>query len=301
MNMETKKLNVLVTGGNGQLGSALRDASTASPHRFIFSDISGLPGKETVFLDVTNPDAVSLICESENIDVIINCAAYTNVDKAEDDPGCAAALNIEVPRHLAEIARKRKATLIHLSTDYIFSGKESSPIPESAAPGPQNVYATSKLAGEKAVRDSACKYIIIRSAWLFSKYGHNFVKTILRLCSERDSLKVVYDQVGTPTFADDLAAFIIHIIDGGMLGKTGIYNYTNLGVISWYDFSLAIRDLAGADCEITPCLSSEYPRKARRPNYSVLDKSLVQKTFGIKIPYWYDSLKKCIEQLSHEN
>lgn len=299
--METKKLNVLVTGGNGQLGCALRDASIGSPHRFFFTDISELPGKETLFLDVTNPAAVSLICESENIDVIINCAAYTNVDKAEDDPAFAAALNIDVPRHLAEIARKRKAVLIHLSTDYIFSGSESSPIAESAAPAPKNVYGTSKLAGEKAIRDSACKYIIIRSAWLFSKYGNNFVKTILRLCSERDSLKVVYDQVGTPTFADDLAAFVVHIINGDMLDKTGIYNYTNLGVISWYDLSVAIRDLSGSTCKISPCLSSEYPQKARRPNYSVLDKSLVQKTFGVTIPYWYESLKKCLEQLNNDN
>ena len=293
--METKRLNVLVTGGNGQLGRALREASAGSENRYIFSDISAPEGEEMLFLDATDAAAVKLVCDSEKIDVIINCAGYTDVDGAEDDPATAALLNAEVPKHLAASAKRRKAVLVHISTDYIFSGKDSAPIAEDAVAAPINVYGASKLAGEKAITGSGCNYIILRTAWLYSKYGKNFVGTMRRLTAERKNLKVVYDQVGTPTFAGDLATFIINIIDGGMLSKTGIYNYSNLGVASWYDFSLAIRDLFGNNCDISPCLSEEYPQKAHRPHYSVLDKALVQKEFGITIPYWRDSLEKCIK------
>ena len=296
--MDKKKLNVLVTGGNGQLGCALRAAAKGSPDRYIFTDISTLPGEETVYLDVTNPAAVDIVCGSEKVDVIINCAGYTDVEGAEGDPGTAALLNTEVARTLAALCRSRRATLIHISSDYIFSGQASEPIKEDAAPAPLNVYGTSKLAGEKAILDSACSSIIIRTAWMFSRYGRNFVKTMLGLTRDRDQLRVVSDQVGTPTFADDLAAFIVDIISSRRLGEKGIYNYTNQGVTSWYDFATAIRDLSGASCEIIPCHSSEYPQKARRPHYSVLDKTLVQKTFGISIPHWYESLKKCIAQIN---
>ena len=296
--MDKKKLNVLVTGGNGQLGCALRAAAKGSSDRYVFTDISSLPGEETVYLDVTNPAAVDLVCDSEKVDVVINCASYTDVESAEGDPGAAALLNSEVARTLAAVCRTRRATLIHISTDYIFSGQASEPIREDAAPAPLNVYGASKLAGEKAIQDSACSSIIIRTAWMFSSYGRNFVKTMLGLTRDRDQLRVVSDQVGTPTFADDLAAFIVDIISSRRLGEKGIYNYTNLGVTSWYDFATAIRDLSGASCEITPCHSSEYPQKARRPHYSVLDKTLVQKTFGIAIPHWYESLKKCIAQIN---
>ena len=298
MIMDKKKLNVLVTGGNGQLGCALRAASKGSSDRYVFTDISTLPGAETVYLDVTNPAAVDIVCEREKADVIINCAGYTDVEGAEGDPGTAALLNTEVPRTLASICRSRRATLIHISTDYLFSGQASEPIKEDAAPAPVSVYGASKLAGEKAILDSACSAIIIRTAWMFSQYGRNFVKTMLGLTRDRDMLRVVYDQVGTPTFADDLAAFIVEMISSRKLGEKGIYNYTNLGVTSWYDFATAIRDLSGNSCEITPCHSSEYPQKARRPHYSVLDKTLVQKTFGISIPHWYESLKKCIAQIN---
>ena len=296
--MDKKKLNVLVTGGNGQLGCALRAAAKGSSDRYVFTDISSLPGEETVYLDVTNPAAVELVCESEKVDVIINCASYTDVEGAEGDPGTAALLNTEVARTLAAVCRARRATLIHISTDYIFSGQASEPIKEDAAPAPLNVYGASKLAGEKAILDSACSSIIIRTAWMFSRYGRNFVKTMMGLTRDRDQLRVVSDQVGTPTFAEDLAAFIVDIITSRRLGEKGIYNYTNLGVASWYDFATAIRDLSGASCEITPCHSSEYPQKARRPHFSVLDKTLVQKTFGIAIPHWYESLKKCIAQIN---
>lgn len=298
MIMDKKKLNVLVTGGNGQLGCALRAAAKGSSDRYVFTDISTLPGEETVYLDVTNPAAVEIVCDSEMVDVIINCASYTDVEGAEGDPGTAALLNGEVARTLASVCRSRRATLIHISTDYIFSGQASEPIREDAAPAPANVYGASKLAGEKAIADSACSAIIIRTAWMFSRYGRNFVKTMLGLTRDREQIRVVSDQVGTPTFADDLAAFIVDIISSRKLGEKGIYNYSNLGVTSWYDFATAIRDLSGNSCEITPCHSSEYPQKARRPHYSVLDKTLVQKTFGISIPHWYESLKKCIAQIN---
>lgn len=292
-----KKINVLVTGGNGQLGCALRAASAGSANHYIFSDINELPGKETLYLDVTNSQGVEIVCDSENVDVIVNCAAYTDVDRAEDDTAFAAVLNRDVPAALSATARRRKATLIHISTDYIFSGEASSPIREDAEPGPRSVYGATKLAGEKAVRDSACRSIILRTAWLYSQYGRNFVRTVRRLSSERDTLSVVFDQVGTPTFADDLAGLIVHIIDGGMLGKTGIYNFTDEGVCSWYDFAREICALAGNKCDIRPCLSAEYPQKAERPHYSVLDKALVKETFGVSIPHWKDSLEKCMKQI----
>ena len=296
--MEKKRLNVLVTGGNGQLGCALRAACKGSEDRYVFTDINSLPGQETVYLDVTNKDAVDIVCDSEKVDVIINCAGYTNVDGAEGDPASAVLLNGEVPKILAGVCRSRRATLIHISTDYVFSGQACEPIREDAAPAPANVYGASKLAGEKAVKDSACSSIIIRTAWLYSRYGKNFVKTMLSLTADRDSLRVVSDQVGTPTFADDLAALIVEIISSRQLDRKGIYNYTDLGVTSWYDFASAIRDLSGNSCEISPCHSDEFPQKARRPHYSVLDKTLVQKTFGVSIPHWYESLKKCIEQIN---
>lgn len=298
MIMDKKKLIVLVTGSNGQLGCAIRAAARGSSDRYVFTDISTLPGEETVYLDVTNPAAVDIVCESEKVDVIINCAGYTDVEGAEGDPGTAALLNTEVPRTLASVCRSRRATLIHISTDYVFSGQASEPIKEDAAPAPSSVYGASKLAGEKAILDSACSSIIIRTGWMFSRCGRNFVKTMIALTRDRDQLRVVCDQVGTPTSADDLAAFLVEMISSRKLGEKGIYNYSNLGVTSWYDFAMAIRDLSGNDCEITPCRSSEYPQKARRPHYSVLDKSLVQKTFGITIPHWYESLKKCMEEIN---
>ena len=298
MNMNQKRLNVLVTGGNGQLGQALRRACKGSPDRYVFTDISSLPGEETVYLDVTNPDAVDIVCSSEKIDVIVNCAGYTDVEKAEDDTAAAELLNAGVPRILAGICCRRKTALIHISTDYIFPGDGCRPIAEDAAPAPKSVYGASKLAGEKAVKDSACNAIILRTAWLYSAYGKNFVKTMLRLTSDRDSLKVVCDQVGTPTYAPDLADLIVGIISSRSLDRKGVYNYTNLGVASWYDFAVAIRALSGHSCEISPCLSDEFPQKADRPHYSVLDKSLVQATFGIKIPHWFESLKKCISEIN---
>ncbi len=290
-------MNILVTGANGQLGTELRNAAAFSRNRFIFTDVSRIPGVETIYLDITNPDAVRLICDSERIDLIINCAAYTNVDKAEDDYAMADLLNHLAPGHLASAAKERGATLIHISTDYVFQGERSQPCREDWPTEPLGVYGVTKLLGEQAVLASGCKSLIFRTAWLYSPYGKNFVKTMRQLTAERGSLNVVFDQVGTPTYAADLAALILHVVESGQLDKTGIYHYSNEGVCSWFDFACAIRDLSGNVCDIRPCHSDEFPSKARRPQFSVLDKTLVKKTFGVTVPHWYDSLKKCIDRL----
>lgn len=289
-------MNVLVTGANGQLGSELRCIARNSKHRFIFSDVNEVPGEETVYLDITDREALSIVTGSMSFDVIVNCAAYTNVDKAESDITLAELLNCSAVANLAELAKSRNATLIHISTDYVFPGTACRPIEERAVPDPKSVYGATKLAGERAVLDSGCKSIIIRTAWLYSPFGKNFVKTMLSLTESNRSIKVVSDQVGTPTYAADLAAFIAGIIDNNRLEKTGIYHYSDEGAISWYDFAQAINELAGHSCEVLPCRSEEFPSKVQRPHYSVLDKSLAKSTFGISIPYWKDSLKKCLDR-----
>ena len=289
-------MNILVTGANGQLGTELRNLSVGSAHNFVFTDVTQVPGAPTFNLDITNPDAVRLVVDSERIDVIVNCAAYTAVDKAEEDFRTADELNHLAPGYLAAAAAGAGATLIHVSTDYVFPGTACTPIPESAPTGPQSVYGSTKLAGERAVADSGCNYIIFRTAWLYSPYGNNFVKTMLRLTSERESVKVVYDQVGSPTCAEDLAALIMHVLDRGLLDRKGIYHFTDEGAVSWFDFARHICEYAGHKCRVEPCLSAEFPSKVKRPSYSVLDKSLVRKTFGWEVPYWTDSLKKCIEK-----
>ncbi len=295
--MKDKKLNILVTGGNGQLGRCLRDASKGSSNRYIFSDINEFPGLETLRLDICNPAAVDIVADSEKVDVIVNCAGYTNVDKSEDEPELADQLNHIAAANLASSARRCGAVLIHISTDYIFGGSASTPITEDADPSPLGVYGATKLAGERSIRASACKHIIIRTAWLYSKYGRNFARTMFTLTANHPSVKVVNDQTGTPTYGPDLARFIVGIIDGKQLGNTGTYNFTDEGVCSWYDFASEICSLAGHNCKVAPCRTSDYPTKARRPHYSVLDKSLVKATFGISIPHWTEPLKECIEEL----
>ena len=290
-------MTVLVTGANGQLGTELRLAAAGSGNRYVFTDVSTLPDVETVFLDITNIDAVRIICESENVDCIVNCAAYTNVDKAEDDSDFADLLNHVAAANLAAVAAERNATLIHISTDYVFDGNASFPYPEDAEKCPLGVYGATKYAGELAIEKSGCKYLVFRTAWLYSPFGKNFVKTMMSLTSQRPSVGVVFDQVGTPTYAADLASLIVKVIDGGMLDRQGIYHYTDEGVTSWYDFTKAIARICGNECDIRPLRSDEYPSKARRPHYSVLDKSKVKKTFGVEIPYWLDSLEKCIDRL----
>jgi len=290
-------MNILVTGACGQLGTEIRLASGADSNRYIFTDVSTAEGVEIIYLDITNIDAIRLICESEQIDVIINCAAYTNVDRAEDDQPMADLLNHKAAANLATVAAERGASLIHISTDYVFQGNIPLPCREVWPTHPLGVYGITKLQGEKAIQDSGCKYILIRTAWLYSPFGKNFVKTMRELTSTRPEIKVVSDQVGTPTYAADLAAVILHIIRTGQLSKTGIYHYSNEGVCSWYDFARAIRDLSGGTAEVLPCTSDEFPSKVRRPHYSVLDKTKIKSTFSVKVPYWYDSLRNCIERM----
>ena len=290
-------MNILVTGANGQLGNELRVQRTSSADRFVFTDVNEVPGLDTVFLDITDPEAIRRICASENIDVIVNCAAYTNVDKAEEDAAVADLLNHLAPKYLAEAACESGAALIHISTDYVFPGTGCTPLTERDAPDPRSVYGRTKLAGEQAVVESGCRYMILRTAWLYSPFGRNFVKTMMRLTAERDSLQVVCDQVGTPTYAADLAAAILHVISTRQLDRTGIYHYSDAGAISWYDFAQEICALAGNECRISPCLSADFPSKVDRPHYSVLDKTLVQTTFGVSVPYWKDSLKDCMNRL----
>lgn len=290
-------MNVLVTGANGQLGTELRLCSAGSGHDFIFTDVTDIQGVETVHLDITDLEAVRAVCDSEAVDLIVNCAAYTNVDAAEDDEATADLLNNIAPSNLAEVAAGRNIPLIHVSTDYVFPGEASAPLKETDRTCPVSAYGRTKLAGELAVVGSGCDYIIIRTAWLYSPFGKNFVKTMGRLFETRDSVSVVVDQVGSPTYAHDLASAIMHIILTGQTGKSGIYHFSDEGAISWYDFAEAILELKGGTCRISPCLSSEFPSKVSRPHYSVLDKSLFKETFGFDIPYWRDSLKECVHRL----
>lgn len=290
-------MNILVTGANGQLGTEMRILAAAAAHNFIFSDVNDVEGCETTHLDITDASAVRETVMSGNVDVIVNCAAYTNVDKAEDDPQTADLLNRKAVEILAAAAKEAGAVLIHVSTDYVFDGCASVPYREDDAKHPQGVYGVTKLAGEEAVTASGCRYIIFRTAWLYSPFGRNFVKTIRRVSAEKDSMTVVFDQAGTPTYAADLAGLIMKIICEDMLDRQGIYHYSNEGVISWYDFAVAISTLSGNTCDIRPCHTDEYPAKAARPHFSVLDKTKVKDTFGITVPYWLDSLKKCLDRL----
>ncbi len=293
-------MNILVTGANGQLGREIRNASAGSPHRFIFTDVSQAPDVETVYLDITNPDAIRIICRSEDIDVIVNCAAYTDVEKAESDLTFADLLNHTAAAYLATVAKERGATLIHVSTDYVFDGEANVPYRESDEPSPLGAYGMTKYAGERSILNSGCRYMIFRTAWLYSPYGKNFVKTMVRLTGSNPSIKVVFDQVGTPTYAADLAGLIVRIIDGGMLDRTGVYHFSDEGCISWYDLAVAVNRLYGHGCTVNPCHTDEFPTKARRPKYSVLDKTRVKETFGVTIPYWLDSLEDCISRLKAE-
>ena len=294
-------MNILVTGANGQLGREIRNASEGSGHHFVFTDVSQAADVETVYLDITNIDAVRIICGSEDIDVIVNCAAYTDVEKAESDLTFADLLNHTAAANLAEVAAERKATLIHVSTDYVFDGEANVPYKETDPPSPLGAYGMTKFAGEKSIVNSGCKYLIFRTAWLYSPYGKNFVKTMARLTASNPTVKVVFDQVGTPTCAADLAGLIVRIISEGMLDRTGIYHFTDEGVISWYDLAVAVNRLCGHGCAVRPCHTDEFPAKARRPKYSVLDKTLVKETFGVEIPYWLDSLESCLARIDKDN
>lgn len=287
-------MNILVTGANGQLGHEMQRVAKNSQHTFTFTDVA----EDYKKLDITNIDAIREMVKELGIKLIVNCAAYTNVDKAESDYDTANLLNNTAAGNLAAAMKEVDGTLIHISTDYVFQGDRNTPCREDWATNPLGVYGKTKLAGEKAIEATGCKHIIIRTAWLYSQWGKNFVKTMQNLTATKDSLKVVFDQVGTPTFAGDLADMIAHIINTNQLEKTGIYHFSNEGVCSWFDFAKLICELSGNTCDIEPCYSEEFPSPVERPHFSVLDKSKLKKTFGFKVPYWTDSLKVCIKQLN---
>ena len=286
---------ILVTGADGQLGREMQIASRSSRNRFIFTDIAG----EYERLDITDQQAIADIVRENHVNVIVNCAAYTNVDKAETDPETANLLNNIAAGNLADAMKAVNGTLIHISTDYVFQGDRNIPCREDWPTEPLGVYGKTKLAGEKSIEATGCASIIIRTAWLYSPFGKNFVKTMRDLTSSRESLKVVFDQVGTPTYAGDLAETICRIIENGQLDKTGIYHFSNEGVCSWFDFAKAICEMSGNTCDIRPCHSNEFPSPVARPHFSVLDKTKIKQTFGIRIPYWTDSLKRCIEEIEN--
>lgn len=286
---------ILVTGADGQLGREMQIASRSSRNRFIFTDIAG----EYERLDITDQQAIADIVRENHVNVIVNCAAYTNVDKAETDPETANLLNNIAAGNLADAMKAVNGTLIHISTDYVFQGDMNIPCREDWPTEPLGVYGKTKLAGEKSIEATGCASIIIRTAWLYSPFGKNFVKTMRDLTSSRESLKVVFDQVGTPTYAGDLAETICRIIENGQLDKTGIYHFSNEGVCSWFDFAKAICAMSGNTCDIRPCHSDEFPSPVARPHFSVLDKTKIKQTFGIRIPYWTDSLKRCIEEIEN--
>ena len=300
-------MNILVTGANGQLGNEIRIVVADSADNYIFSDINQVEDVETVHLDITDFDAVQAFVSDNNIDAIINCAAYTNVDAAETNEALAETLNAKAPENLARAIKTVGGLLIHISTDYVF-GKEAynTPCKEDQTGTPTGVYGLTKLHGEEAIKKTDCNYIIIRTSWLYSEFGKNFCKTMLNLTATKPELKVVFDQVGTPTYALDLAKAIEAIIKdyktssklAARYPKTGIYHYSNEGVCSWYDFATMIAEYAGnTDCKIRPCHSNEFPSPVVRPSYSVLDKTKIKETFNIEIPYWTTSLKRCLGRL----
>lgn len=285
-------MNILVTGANGQLGNEMRIVAKNSADNYIFTDVAEL--------DITNAAAVEKIVKDNDVSVIVNCAAYTNVDKAEDDREFAEILNAKAAENLAVAIKKNNGLLVHVSTDYVFGGtKNNTPCKEDEPANPTGVYGVTKLHGEQAIMATGCHYIIIRTAWLYSEFGKNFLKTMLNLTATKPQLKVVFDQVGSPTYAYDLALAIFDIVENRKYeGNDGIYHFSNEGVCSWFDFTKMIAEYAGnTQCDIQPCHSDEFPSKVVRPSYSVLDKTKIKATFGTVVPYWTDSLKVCMNNL----
>lgn len=283
-------MNILVTGANGQLGREMQRLGAVSPNNYLFTDVAEL--------DITDAGAVLRAAEQSRAEVIVNCAAYTDVERAEEDEAGADRLNRLGPENLARAAAATGATLIHISTDYVFDGTACTPYGEEAATAPLGAYGRTKLAGERAVEASGCSYLILRTAWLYSAHGKNFLKTMLCLTAERESLNVVFDQIGTPTYAGDLALAVFSVIEGEQYkGNEGTYHFSDEGVCSWYDFAVEIAAAAGHDqCRITPCRTADFPTKAARPAYSVLDKSRFKTTFGIEIPHWRESMLYCLKK-----
>lgn len=283
-------MNILITGCNGQLGSEIRLLENNYPQYTFFNT-------DKDELDITNQLAVNDFINRHEIDGVVNCAAYTAVDKAETNQKLCTALNTEAPAYLAAAIDKREGWIVQVSTDYVFNGKKFTPYIETDTPCPDSVYGSTKLAGEFGVGKFCKRAMIIRTAWLYSTFGNNFVKTMLRLGSEREEIGVVFDQIGTPTYAHDLAVTILTAVENGV--NPGVYHYSNEGVCSWYDFTKAIHRIAGiTSCHVKPLHTAEYPTAAKRPAYSVLDKTKIKETYGMEIPYWEDSLAKCIKSLA---
>ncbi len=291
--MDDSMINILVTGAKGQLGSEMR-AVDHKLQRYYFTD--------SAELDITDYSSLTSFVEKNKIDVIVNCAAYTNVDKAQDEPEQADAINHKAVKAMAQICAQHSIFLIQISTDYVFDGTVNTPYKETDETRPLGIYGQTKRDGEVAVEQSGIDYLIIRTSWLYSRFGHNFVKTIGRLSSEKEQLKVVFDQVGTPTNAADLARFIVYIIDNDIYrDKKGLYHFSNEGVCSWYDFAWEIVSQSQTQCKVEPCHSGEYPTKVTRPHYSVLDKTKLKSDFNYRIPYWKDSLHDCIKKINNKH
>ena len=296
-------MNILVTGANGQLGNEMRLVSKSTNDNYTFTDVVEVEGVETTLLDITDAEAVRRMVKEKGIGCVVNCAAYTNVDKAESDEALCRKLNAEAPKILAEAMKEVNGLLVQISTDYVFGGDPyNTPCREDQKGTPTGVYGQTKLEGEQNIEAVGCDYVIIRTAWLYSEFGRNFVKTMLNLTATRPKLNVVFDQAGTPTYAYDLAEAIKTVLadyekecpEAGY-GKKGIYHFSNEGVCSWFDFTKKIAELAGnTACDIQPCHSDEFPSPVKRPAYSVLDKTKIKETFGVKVPYWTDSLKACM-------
>lgn len=290
---------VLVTGANGQLGNEMRLVAQGSTDRYIFTDVNQPEGVETILLDITDLEAVRAIVAEYSVNVIVNCAAYTNVDKAEEDTALCKMLNAQAPNNLALAMKEVDGLLVHISTDYVFGGTlHNTPCSEELEGCPTGVYGMTKWLGEQTIQSSGCHHVIIRTAWLYSEYGKNFCKTMMHLTATKPQLKVVFDQVGTPTYALDLAKTIAVVIEKFDGSQTGIYHYSNEGVCSWFDFTKMIAEYNGTTkCDVQPCHSNEFPSPVKRPAYSVLDKTKIKDVFGVAVPYWTDSLQKCISNL----
>lgn len=284
-------MNILVTGANGQLGNEMRRLGAVSPNNYIFTDVAEL--------DITDYQSVLCAVKENDIEVIVNCAAYTNVDKAESDEAVAELINSTAVKNLALAVKEVDGTLFHVSTDYVFGCDGNTPRTEDMPLNPLGVYGRTKLNGERAIAESGCKALVLRTAWLYSEFGNNFLKTMMRLTAEKESLNVVFDQVGTPTYAGDLALAIFSIIEAGVYsGNEGVYHFSNEGVCSWYDFAVEIAAACGnTNCRINPCHSCEFPSPVTRPSYSVLDKTKIKETFDIDIPHWRESMEYCIKRI----
>ena len=293
---------ILVTGANGQLGMEMRIQAKGSADRYIFTDVNQVEGFDTEYLDITDLEAIRRFVADNKVEAIVNCAAYTNVDAAETNRALAEKLNAEAPENLAKAMKEVDGLLVHISTDYVFGGDPyNTPCRENQKGTPTGVYGLTKLHGEEAILRTNCKHIIIRTSWLYSEYGKNFCKTMLSLTATKPELKVVFDQVGTPTYALDLAKTIKIIVEKFDESKIGIYNYSNEGVCSWFDFAKMIARISKQNsCDINPCHSDEFPSQVVRPSYSVLDKTKIKEVFDLKIPYWVDSLKLCITSINKQ-